>query len=677
MKQLIGCNWFKWTVMVIGVVVLTTPISFFAAGAEAGSPDPSIWLCTRIGGGIGPPGGEIRALTIAPVDPERLYAATASGHIYVTVDGAKSWKDCRVRLPREAILTRLAVNPRSPLIAFAAYWLPSGGGGLLRTRDGGENWGRLALPGAPALRALAISPSVPDTVYAGGPAGVWRSDDGGDTWIDAGGRAKPVREVESLAVDPRFSLRVYAGTWRQAYRSLDGGGLWAPIALGMDLDRDVFTIALSPHDPDKLFAGTCGFLYKSSNGGDLWSSRTAGIRMDQRRIHTIAADPLDAREIWVGTRGGIFRSLDDANSFTLLRDGVSVSSILTDPKGTRIFAGTEEFGILTSGNGKSFVESNSGLEASRVPAFDSISGDFGQLYAARTEKPDMQSIWVSGDAGRTWRAMGGGMEFKKVRFLRGLENTEPKTLVVTRDGRWWRLGQDRPAEPLAAPPGQLAAVEVLRHPDMVLAATDKGLYFAPAGSLSTLGTASRPPQTKDAGKAVERTSPGWRRADSGAFMALGIQGDKFIALGPERVLRGGASSLLAGNPSDEWRPEGLPPGVVAAALAPEPDSSAYAITRSKILVSADQGRTWTALPLPWPANDLCAVAVDPGRPDRVLALDTHGVVLDATGHPPYWRVFIADDPWLGMATDIRLSSTVPGLALISTLGHGIRVVSIE
>ena len=251
MKQLGSRNWFKLTAMVIGVVVLTTPILFSAAGPEAEPPDSSNWLCTRIGGGIGPPGGEVRALTIAPVDPERLYAATASGHIYVTADGAKSWKDCRVRLPREAILTRLAVNPLSPRIAFAAYWLPSGGGGLLRTRDDGENWERLALPGTPALRALAISPSAPGTVYAGGPAGVWRSDDGGDTWTDAGGRSKPVREVESLAVDPRFPLRVYAGTWRQAYLSLDGGGIWAPIALGMDLDRDVFTIALSPHDPDK------------------------------------------------------------------------------------------------------------------------------------------------------------------------------------------------------------------------------------------------------------------------------------------------------------------------------------------------------------------------------------------------------------------------------------------
>lgn len=668
--------WFKLTLVVIGVVALTTPIPFCAAGPEVESLSPSNWLSTRIGGGIGPPGGEVRSLAIAQADPERLYAATASGHIYVTSDGAKLWTDCRVRLPQDAVLTRLIVDPRSPEIALAAYWLPSGGGGLLRSRDGGKNWERLALPGTPALRALAIAPSAPDTVYAGGPAGIWRSTDGGDTWTNASGRTKPMKEVESLLVDPRSPLRVYAGTWRQAYRTLDGGGTWAPIALGMDLDRDVFTIALSPHDPDKLFAGTCGFLYKSSNGGDLWSNRMAGIAMDHRRIHTIAADPLDVHEIWVGTRGGIFRSMDDANSFTLLRDGVSVSSILTDPKGTRVFAATEEFGILASGKGTTFVESNSGLEASRVPAFDSASGDLNVLYAARTEKPDMQSIWVSGDAGRTWRSMDGGKEFNNVRFLRALESSVPQTLVIAKDGRWWRLSRDGGAEPLRAPPGRLAAVEVIRQPDVVLAATSEGLYFALAGSLPSMGAQPPPARARGGAGAPEKAAPVWHRAYAGILTALGIQGDRFVALGPQHALRGRASDLLTNTLPEELRAQGLPQGVVAAALAPDPDSRIYAITRSQVLVSADQGLTWTAIRLQWPADDLCAVAVDPSRPDRVVALDTHGVVLVGIDHQPLWNT-LGDLPWLNLATDVRLSSAVPGLLLISTLGHGIRVVSME
>jgi photosystem II stability/assembly factor-like uncharacterized protein len=678
MKQVGIRSWLKLTVSVIGVVALTTPIHFFAAGIEPEPLKAPNWLSAQIGGSVGPPGGEVRALAMSPMDPDRLYAGTASGHIFVTEDGAKHWRDCQVRLPREAVLWRLAVNPHSPGIAFAAYWLPSGGGGVLRSRDGGNKWESLALPGDPAVRALAISPSAPETVYAGGPAGVWRSEDGGDTWTEAVGRAKPIREVESLAVDPRSPLRVYAGTWRQAYRSLDGGRIWAPIATGMDLDRDVFTIALSPHDPDKLFAGTCGFLYKSDNGGDVWANRMAGITMDRRRIHTIWADPINAREVWVGTRGGIFRSLDDANSFTLLRDGVSVSSILTDPKGSRVFAATEEFGILTGGRDTSFVESNLGLEASRVPAFDSPSGDLGVLFAARTERPGAQSVWMSSDAGQTWHGMGRGTQFNEVRFLRGLAGSEPQALVIGADGRWWRLRQDGRAEPLAAPPGKLSAVEVVRDPEVVLAATDRGLYFAPADSLAAAGAQPATTRNREGGKVSEKAAPsGWRQAYSGALMALGIQGDGFIALGPERVVRGGATALLEGKPPEEMRPEGLPQGVVAVALPLGKDSQVVAITQSKVLASADRGQTWTEVQLPWPASDLCALVVDPGRPGTVVALDSHGAVLEGIDRQPRWRVLLGKDPWLSLATDIRMSATVPGLALISTLGHGIRVVSLE
>ena len=147
-----------------------------------------------------------------------------------------------MRLPRRPSLTPRR-EPRSPRIAFAAYWIPSGGGGYSRP---GMARGELGTPRSrnAALRALAISPSAAGTVYAG-PAGVWRSDDSGE-YLERCGRTHQAREeVESrwrwTPVSRSASTRAPG---RQAYRSLDGGGIWAPIALGMDLDRDVFTIAV-------------------------------------------------------------------------------------------------------------------------------------------------------------------------------------------------------------------------------------------------------------------------------------------------------------------------------------------------------------------------------------------------------------------------------------------------
>src|SRR5204862_3068197 len=140
-----------------------------------------------------------------------------------------------------------------------------------------------------------------------------------------------------------------AGTWRQAFRSLDGGAAWTSIGSGMEVDRDVFTIAIDPHDPDALLAGTCGFLYASADCGRRWSVRKRGVAFEDRRVHTIALPPLAPQEVWAGTQGGIYRSMDGASSFELVRGGIAVSAIVTDPDGERVWAATEEVGVLRRG----------------------------------------------------------------------------------------------------------------------------------------------------------------------------------------------------------------------------------------------------------------------------------------------------------------------------------------
>lgn len=666
----------------IGVLSVSSPVGSAEAKSGAAPPDPLLWLSEKVGQGIGPPGGEIRSLAMAPEDPLRLYAGTASGHLFVTEDGAGLWRDCRVNLPREAILTRLVVSPRSRDTAFAVYWFPKGGGGLLRSLDAGVTWETLAVPGAPSLRAIAIAPSAPDTVYVGGVEGVWRSEDGGDTWIPAAGRARPIREIESLAVDQRFPLRVYAGTWRQAYRSLDGGSTWVLIGRGMDVDRDCFTVALSPHNPDTLFVGTCGWLYRSNDGGDRWINRKNGIPSDHRRIHTIAPDPLDVREVWAGTRGGIYRSSDGAETFKLVRGDISVSTIVTDHQGNRVFAGTEELGVLVGGKGASFVERNAGLEATRVVAFDAVSGDLGLvILAARTENPGIQSLWISRDSGRAWSRVAPGKRFEKVQFLRALEPLANKMLVVDGRGSWWRVSPEGKVAQLEAPPGRLTAVELSTDSTLILATTDTGFYSSPVANLSPIDTTRTPgPRGKgtsaDRQKSRSETEGGWMRLRPGIYTALAVEGDRYLALGPSGGLSGSLSSLLSGEKGQEVGARGLPGGVLDAALGTREGTRAFAITRDRVFVSEDGGETWKAAHVPWPASDLRAVVVDPVEPNRAVAVDSHGAVLMGGSAEEPWRA-LGDDRWIDLIQDIQVVPSLPGIALVATLGHGIRVVPLD
>jgi hypothetical protein len=75
-------------------------------------------------------------------------------------------------------------------------------------------------PTGGAVAQIAISPAAPLVVYAASGAGVYRSDDAGDTWHAVGGS---LNAVTQLAVDPTNADVVYAATAQSVYKSTDGG----------------------------------------------------------------------------------------------------------------------------------------------------------------------------------------------------------------------------------------------------------------------------------------------------------------------------------------------------------------------------------------------------------------------------------------------------------------------
>ena len=166
-----------------GAMLVIAPAALFAGVQSAYTPERIVkYLADNVGMSLGPPGGEIRSLVLAPTQPTRLYAGTATGHIYVSHDGANSWQGLPLQLGHETVVDNLLVHPGNADIVFAAYWAPDGSGGLSRTLDGGATWDKLAVPGDPSLRAIAAAPSSVRTMYIGGIGGIWRSDDGGDSF---------------------------------------------------------------------------------------------------------------------------------------------------------------------------------------------------------------------------------------------------------------------------------------------------------------------------------------------------------------------------------------------------------------------------------------------------------------------------------------------------------------
>jgi photosystem II stability/assembly factor-like uncharacterized protein len=145
------------------------------------------------------------------------------------------------------------------------------GDGVRFSLDGGDTF----LPAGSGLppgevRALALSSFfLVDPVLFAAPAtgGVFRSADGGRTWVAAGLTGRQVADLVWLGP------LLYAATDDGVHRSEDGGAHW--MRLDQGLRRARATRLLFPLAPDvgaEVFLGTDDGLFRSSDGGEHWSS---------------------------------------------------------------------------------------------------------------------------------------------------------------------------------------------------------------------------------------------------------------------------------------------------------------------------------------------------------------------------------------------------------------------
>jgi photosystem II stability/assembly factor-like uncharacterized protein len=112
-----------------------------------------------------------------------------------------------------------------------------------------------------------VDPLTPDIVYAGGVRdregfGIFKTVDGGRTWrpINAGLTNLHVR---ALAIDPQIPTTIYLGTeeWPGGtrgggvFKSTDGGNTWGVISTGLT-DLTVNALAIDPKAPSTIYAAT-------------------------------------------------------------------------------------------------------------------------------------------------------------------------------------------------------------------------------------------------------------------------------------------------------------------------------------------------------------------------------------------------------------------------------------
>jgi photosystem II stability/assembly factor-like uncharacterized protein len=276
---------------------------------------PKIWHTDDPGGeweqasGVELPEGGDAALeriwVIVPGEEENLlYAGGDPGVLFESRDGGESWE-----------LNRgLWEHPTRP------KWQPGGGGMCLHSI---ATW-----PGDPQRLAIAVS-----------AAGVWLTEDGGESWRRGNQGLAPRYLPDDTPEDevglcvhrlhraPQRPERLFMQFHGGVYRSDDAGQSWSDIADGLPSDFG-FPLAIDPADPDSAYLiplvadmdrvmpeGRVR-VYETRDGGGSWEPRGDGLPQEHAYL-TVLREAFDWRgegdelELYFGTTSGeVFGSGD-------------------------------------------------------------------------------------------------------------------------------------------------------------------------------------------------------------------------------------------------------------------------------------------------------------------------------------------------------------------------------
>lgn len=238
-----------------------------------------------------------------------LLVATRKGAwIYKSDAARKTWRSSGPHFLGH-IISHLMLDPRDGRTLLAAASTGHLGPTIFRSTDLGKSWKEAGQPpafkkqegGRTVNHTFWLTPAhknEPKVWYAGtSPQGLFRSEDGGDTWneFSSVNSDKQYREwmgreqdgtpdgpkMHSVIVDPRDPRHMYfAMSGGGVHETLDGGEHWAPLIEGMEVVggfdpktvtfHDPHCVRMCPSNPDRLYQQNhCG-IYRLDRPGKVW-----------------------------------------------------------------------------------------------------------------------------------------------------------------------------------------------------------------------------------------------------------------------------------------------------------------------------------------------------------------------------------------------------------------------
>jgi len=368
---------------------------------------------------IGPDGGTVASVTIDPRNKNVLYAGTWGSGIYKSLDGGDSWTPKNIGLPAGFVFDIAIDHANSQHLLATVYRF-----GIYQSFDGGNSWTQTTgLPESAVAYVIKYDPSNSQIVYAAVrlktvytpslhyPGGVYRSSDGGRTWVEKSS-GLPDDYVYDVAIDPNSPNVLYAAMHETGvYKSVDGAGYWQSSNNNIHY-KDVRSVDINPVNSD-VYAGLYdgrGVAY-SSDGGNSWTQISSAVAQGLS-IYQLQIPSTDPKTLYLSTSSGLYRCRGNpypSGSSTCERFAhpnqyvYDLALDLTSTNGagdiSRMYSGIENFGLFKSLDaGASFTASYAGIKSNIILSILNDPLNPNVLYASAYKK----GVFKSMDAGETW-----------------------------------------------------------------------------------------------------------------------------------------------------------------------------------------------------------------------------------------------------------------------------------
>ena len=321
--------------------------------------------------------------------------------------------------------------------------------------------------------AVAGIPSQPNVFFMGATGGgVWKTDDGGNSWNNITDGQIAVGSIGSIRVALSDPNVIYVGTGsadprgnvsigKGIYKSTDAGKTW--ILSGLEKGGQIGRIEIHPQNPDVVFAAVLGNpfaynaergVYRSKDGGKNWE-RVLFIN-DKTGAMDLVMDPNNPRILYAGMwevqrkpwtlidgglDGGVYQSKDGGDTWKKLTNGLP-DGILGKIGITVSPANSERVWVLVEAPD----DSKGGLFRSEdgAKSFKRINGDrelrtrhwyYTHIFA---DPKDQETVYVNNV--NFWKSIDGGNSFSRIRVLHGdchdlwINPNNTSTMIHSNDG---------------------------------------------------------------------------------------------------------------------------------------------------------------------------------------------------------------------------------------------------